>query len=90
MPGSGFATIDGQRHRSMYNEELMSQETIRDIERAIRTLTPQEVEELYAWLDQHYPQAIDSRLASDLGLGRLDKAIQRALDDEEKGRTKLL
>ena len=68
----------------------MSVNTIKEIERAIRTLTPQEVEELYAWLDQHYPQPIDARVQSDLADGRLDTAIHRALDDEKNGRVRPL
>jgi hypothetical protein len=63
---------------------------IQDIERAIGTLTPREIEELYVWLDEHYPNPIDARLQSDLGVGRLDAAIQRALDDEKGGRTRPL
>ncbi len=65
----------------------MSMDTIKEIERAIGALTPPELEELYAWLDQHYPQPIDARVASDVAAGRLDTAIQRALDDEKSGRT---
>ena len=68
----------------------MSLNTIKEIERAIGALTPPEVEELYAWLDQHYPPPIDTRLQSDLAAGRLDTAIQRALDDEKNGRTQPL
>ena len=68
----------------------MSPNTIKEIERAIGTLTPREIEELYAWLDQHYPQPIDARLQSDLAGGRLDPAIQRAEDDEKSGRTQPL
>ena len=30
----------------------MAPNTIKEIERAIETLSPQEIEELYAWLDQ--------------------------------------
>jgi hypothetical protein len=68
----------------------MSLNTIRDIERAIGTLTQQEIAELYGWLDQHCPQPIDTRVQSDLAAGRLDTAIQRALDDEENGRIRPL
>lgn len=68
----------------------MSLDTIKEIERAIGSLTPREVEELYAWLDQHYPPPIDTRIQSDLAAGRLDTAIQRALDDEKSGRTQPL
>lgn len=61
----------------------MNPNTVQEIERAIGTLTPQEVEELYLWLDQHFPQPIDARIQADLAAGRLDAAIHRALDDEK-------
>jgi hypothetical protein len=64
----------------------MSLNTIKEIERAIGALTPSEIEELYLWLEQHFPPPIDSRVQSDLAAGRLDTAIQRALDDEKNGR----
>jgi hypothetical protein len=65
----------------------MRSNPIKDIERAIQRLTVQEIEELYAWLEEHYPQPIDARLKADLTAGRLDVAIDRALDDEKNGRT---
>jgi hypothetical protein len=68
----------------------MGLNTIQEIERAIGALTPQELEELYSWLDQNCPQPIDSRLQSDLTAGRLDKAIHRALDNEKSGRVQPL
>jgi hypothetical protein len=68
----------------------MSINEVKEIERAIGTLTPQEVEELYVWLEQHFPQPIDARLQADLAAGRLDTAIQRALADEKNGRVRPL
>jgi hypothetical protein len=68
----------------------MSPNTVKQIERAIGALTPREIEELYVWLDQHYPPPIDARVQSDLAAGRLDTAIQRALDDEKNGRVRPL
>lgn len=68
----------------------MSLSTIADIERAIRSLTPREVEELYAWIEEHYSQSIDNRVEADLAAGRLDKAMHRALEDERKGNVKPL
>jgi hypothetical protein len=59
---------------------------VEEIENAIQTLTPRELEELYSWLDQYGPQPIDSHLQSDLAAGRLDNEIKRALDDERHGR----
>jgi len=64
--------------------------TVKEIELAIGALSPQEIEELYTWLDRHYPHPIDTRVASDLADGRLDSAIQRALDDKKNGRTRPL
>jgi hypothetical protein len=64
--------------------------TIQEIERTIGSLTPQELQELYSWLDQHCPQPIDTRLEPDLAAGRLDKAIERALEDERSGQVKPL
>ena len=48
----------------------MSLNTVQEIEHAIRALTPSELEELYAWLDQHCPQPIDAQLKADLEAGR--------------------
>jgi hypothetical protein len=64
----------------------MSTSTVKEIERAIGALTAREIEELYAWLEENYPNAIDARVQSDLAAGRLDSAIERALDDERTGR----
>jgi hypothetical protein len=64
--------------------------TVKEIERAIQGLTVQQMQELYTWLEEHYPQSIDVRLKTDLSAGRLDGAIDRALDDEENGRTRPL
>jgi hypothetical protein len=38
----------------------MSLNTVQEIERAIGALSPREREELYAWIDQHGPQPLDS------------------------------
>ena len=63
----------------------MGMSTINEIERAIENLTPEQLTELYTWLDQNFPQLIDTRLPQDLAAGRLDAAIQRALSDERNG-----
>jgi len=64
----------------------MQPSTIEEIERAIDGLTPEQIQDLYLWLDEHHPHSIDTRLQSDLAAGRLDQAIQEALEDEEAGR----
>ena len=68
----------------------MNLDSIQEIERAIGTLTPSELQELYAWLDKHHPQPLDARIQEDLAAGKLDSAIHRALDDEENGRVEPL
>jgi hypothetical protein len=68
----------------------MDLNTVQEIERAIDALTPQEVEELYVWLDQRHPQAIDAQLKADLDAGRIDDRINRALADRRAGNTRPL
>jgi hypothetical protein len=68
----------------------MSLNTVHEIERAIRTLKPSELEELYAWLDEHCPQPIDAQLKADLEAGRIDDRISRALADHKAGNTRPL
>ena len=68
----------------------MSSNKVQEIERAIRALTPSELEELYAWLDQHCPQPIDAQLKADLDAGRIDDRIDRALADHKAGKTQPL
>ena len=57
----------------------MQLNTVQEIERAIDALTPQQMEELFVWLDQHHPQAIDAQLKADLDAGRIDHRINCAL-----------
>jgi hypothetical protein len=68
----------------------MSLDRLQEIELAIGALAPHELEALYLWLDQHCPHPLDTRIAADLDAGRLDKAIDRALEDEKKGRVRPL
>ncbi len=60
----------------------MSSSKVQQIERAIGSLTQQELEELKVWLDEYAgPQPIDTRIQGDLASGQLDKAVERALQD---------
>jgi hypothetical protein len=68
----------------------MHLKTVQEIERAIDTLTPQQMEELYVWLDQRHPQPIDAQLKADLDAGRIDDRINRALADHKAGNTQPL
>jgi hypothetical protein len=65
-------------------------DTIQEIERAIDSLTPEEREKLFAWLDQNHPQPIDAQLKADLDAGRLDSRIRRAVTDHRTGKTRVL
>jgi hypothetical protein len=60
----------------------MGLNTVQEIERAIGSLTPQELEELWVWLDQR-AHPLDTRIQADFAAGRMDKAILRALNDEK-------
>ena len=62
--------------------------TVQEIERAIDPLTPQQMEELFVWLDQRYQQPIDAQLKADLDAGRIDDRITRALLDHKAGNTR--
>jgi len=67
----------------------MAGEKIEEIERAIGTLTPDELEELRLWLDEYAgPRPLDRRIEADLAAGRLDKAVRGALDEEKDGRVR--
>lgn len=68
----------------------MPTSTVKEIERAIQGLSRQEIEELYSWLEEHYPDPMDTKLKTDLAAGRLDAAIDQALDDEKNGRVRPL
>jgi hypothetical protein len=63
-------------------------ETLFDIERAIRALSPNELNELYTWMDQNCP--IDVQLKTDLDAGRIDGRIDRVLADHRAGNTQPL
>ena len=59
--------------------------TVLEIERAISALSPNELDELYTWMDQNCP--IDVQLKSDLDAGRIDDRIARATADHKAGNT---
>ena len=62
--------------------------TVQEIESAIGKLSPQEVDELSAWMDEQYPQPIDAQLKADLEAGRMDARIRQALADHPAGVTR--
>jgi DNA-directed RNA polymerase specialized sigma24 family protein len=64
--------------------------TVQQIERAIDALTPEQREELYLWLDEHYLQPSDIQLKAAIDAGRFDDRIARAVADHNAGRTEPL
>jgi len=68
----------------------MTSNTVHEIENAIATLSDDELEELYAWLEQNRPHPFDLRIEADFAAGRLDKVIQEALEDGNNGRLRPL
>ena len=64
------------------NVEPMPLETLEEIERALRALTPEQIEELDT-------QSIDVQLKADLEVGRMDDRINRALADYQSERPNL-
>lgn len=64
--------------------------TVQEIERAIEALPPAQLEELSAWFEERYAQAIDARLKADIEAGRFDARIDRAIADHKAGRTEPL
>jgi hypothetical protein len=64
----------------------MSLNTVQEID----ALTPDQLEELYVWLDEHYLQSGDMQLKSAIDAGRFDERIARALADHKAGTTEPL
>ncbi|MBV9405394.1 MAG: hypothetical protein JO211_08620 [Acidobacteriaceae bacterium] len=67
----------------------MNSKSVQEIERAIDALTPEEREELYARLEEHYLQP-EMELKAAIDAGRFDDRIARALADHKAGRTEPL
>ena len=68
----------------------MSMLSVQKIEEAIAGLTPEQRDELLLWVEQHYLQSVDERLAEDLSAGRLDDRLERALAADTAGKTRAL
>jgi hypothetical protein len=62
--------------------------TIRDIENAVRHLSPAELVEFRRWFAEFEAEARDKQLESDLQTGRLDSLADRAIEDLNRGRCK--
>jgi hypothetical protein len=68
----------------------LTMSTVQEIELAIDTLSPEERERLSAWMDERYPQPIDTQLKADLSAGRFDESIRRTLEEHASGKTRAL
>jgi hypothetical protein len=64
--------------------------SVKEIESAIVQLSPGELNELVAWLEQHYAQVWDERIEQDLAAGRLDGIIAEAEKDYQAGKARPL
>ena len=60
--------------------------TIREIEEAVRHLSPQELTEFRRWFAEFDAAAWDRQLEADARAGRLDKLADKALGDLRQGR----
>ena len=69
----------------------MNGRKVEELQRAIGTLTQEELEELRLWLDEYAgPTPLVRSIKADLAAGRLDKTVQSALDDEKRGKIRSL
>jgi hypothetical protein len=64
--------------------------SVKEIESAIVQLSPGELNELVAWLEEHYAQVWDERIEQDLAAGRLDGIIAEAEKDYQAGKARPL
>jgi hypothetical protein len=60
--------------------------TIEDIEKAVTKLSPEELAEFRAWLDEYLEQAFDEQIERDAKSGKLDKLIAKARENQRAGR----
>lgn len=61
-----------------------------DIERQIRELPPEELDELRQWLAELDADAWDAQIEADIRAGKLDKLAAEALEDYKAGRARKL
>lgn len=60
--------------------------TVRQIEQAIRELTPEALAELRDWFAEYDADQWDRQIETDLAAGRLDALIAEAAADAQTGR----
>jgi hypothetical protein len=59
--------------------------SVQDVETAIVQLSPQELAELIAWLEEYHAQAWDRQIEDDLEKGRLDALLAEVDKEYESG-----
>lgn len=59
---------------------------VEEIEKAVRSLAPQELAAFRAWFAEFDAQAWDRQLEEDVAAGRLDRLAEEAIDDLREGR----
>lgn len=64
--------------------------TVQEITSAIATLTPEQVAQIRAWLDEWAEAEWDAQIEQGEREGRLDALADRALADHRAGRTRPL
>lgn len=62
--------------------------TLREIEKAVSGLTPQELAKFRAWFEEFDAAAWDKRFEEDVKAGKLDTIAERAVSDFKKGNFK--
>ncbi|MEW6173533.1 MAG: hypothetical protein AB1510_10805 [Bacillota bacterium] len=63
---------------------------MREIEKAVSGLTPQELAKFRAWFEEFDTAAWDKRFEEDVKAGKLDTIAERAVSDFKKGNFKEL
>lgn len=59
--------------------------TVQDIEKAVASLSPEELEKSRAWFQVFDAAAWDKQFEEDAKSGKLDKVVEQALSDFERG-----
>lgn len=64
----------------------MAMTKLEEVEAAVAQLSPEELAQLRAWLDELEERLFDEKIARDAAAGKLDKLEAKACEDEKAGR----
>ncbi len=64
--------------------------TVKELEKAIAKLSPEELAEFRAWFQEYDMDEWDRQIARDSAAGKLDKFAEEAIADYKAGRVKEL